>query len=124
MGQIVLGAVVAVVLAVVLGHWRRHRQDKAAPKERLRVGLLAAGGAGLICLVVFVLPLIPAYATKKKPARQGRYLVDAVPADQETVGRLRPPQLSTGPSRTRPGDRIWRLGSCSWVRSGEHTRSG
>jgi hypothetical protein len=63
MGQIVLGVVVAVVLFAVLGHWRRHHQDKAGPKERLVVGLLAAaGGVGLICLVVIVLPVIPAYA--------------------------------------------------------------
>lgn len=62
MGGIIGGLVAAVILCVAFGLWRRHHQDQGTPAEGLAVGLLAtAGGVGLMCLVVFVVPVIPAY---------------------------------------------------------------
>jgi peptidoglycan biosynthesis protein MviN/MurJ (putative lipid II flippase) len=62
MGAIIGGLVTAVVLCAAFGLWRRHHQDKATPAEGLIVGLLVTvGGVVLVCLVVFVLPVIPAY---------------------------------------------------------------
>jgi hypothetical protein len=63
MGAIIGGLITAVALCVAFALWRRHRQDTATPVERLVVGLLVtAGGLVLACLVVFVEPVIPAYA--------------------------------------------------------------
>jgi peptidoglycan biosynthesis protein MviN/MurJ (putative lipid II flippase) len=63
MGGIIGGLITAIVLCVAFGLWRRHHQDKATPVERLIIGLLVAvGGVVLACLVVFVVPVIPAYA--------------------------------------------------------------
>lgn len=63
MGEIIGGLVTAAVLCAVFALWRRHHLDKATPMERLVVGLLVtAGGLVLACLVVFVEPVIPAYA--------------------------------------------------------------
>lgn len=62
MVEILVGAAAAVVLAVFFQLWRRRRKDKARAAEALLVGLLAAlGGVFLLCLVVFVIPTIPAY---------------------------------------------------------------
>lgn len=63
MGEIIGGLITALALIAAYGLWRRDRQDKAPPVERLAVGLLVtAGGLVLACLVVFVEPVIPAYA--------------------------------------------------------------
>lgn len=62
MAEILVGAAVAFALAALFELWRRHRKDKARAAESLLVGLLAvAGGVFLICLVIFVIPRIPAY---------------------------------------------------------------
>lgn len=61
MGQIVPGVVASVVLSALFGLWRRHHKDKARPRERLLVGLIAAaGGVWLMCLIVLVMPPVPA----------------------------------------------------------------
>jgi formate hydrogenlyase subunit 3/multisubunit Na+/H+ antiporter MnhD subunit len=63
MGAIIGGMITAVVLCTAFELWRRHHQDKATPVEALIVGLLVTvSGVVLVCLVVFVLPVIPAYA--------------------------------------------------------------
>jgi hypothetical protein len=63
MGEILEGLATAVVPCVGFGLWRRHHQDQATPVEGLVVGLLVAvDGVVLICLVVLVVPVIPAYA--------------------------------------------------------------
>lgn len=62
MAEILVCAAMACVLATLFQLWRRRRKDKARPAESMLVGLLAAvGGVSLICLVVFVIPAIPAY---------------------------------------------------------------
>jgi peptidoglycan/LPS O-acetylase OafA/YrhL len=62
MAEILVGAAMAVALVALFQFWRRRRKDKARSAEALSVGLLAAvGGVFLICLVVFIIPAIPAY---------------------------------------------------------------
>ncbi|GAA1134207.1 hypothetical protein [Citricoccus alkalitolerans] len=62
MAEILVRVVTACAPTVLFQLWRRHRKDKAQPAEAMPVGILAtAAGVLLVYLVVFIIPVIPAY---------------------------------------------------------------